>query len=64
MASLSGNCPGINHWTVHTPRPEDLHRVYLRTVEDTDEVSDTLLSILRQPALGQYVRHVEMDRAL
>ncbi|GAB1198364.1 hypothetical protein APSETT444_007683 [Aspergillus pseudonomiae] len=62
MALLSG-CPRVDHLD-RAPTPEDLHRVYIRTVEDTDTVFDTLLSILRQPALGQYVRHVKLDRAV
>ncbi|OGM47957.1 hypothetical protein ABOM_002750 [Aspergillus bombycis] len=63
MASVSGQCAGVDHLG-RAPTPEDLHRVYLRTVEGTDTVFNTLLSILRQPALGQYVRHVKLDRAV
>lgn len=32
--------------SVRAPHPEDLHRVYLRRVEHTNEVFDTLLSVL------------------
>ncbi|KAE8374511.1 hypothetical protein BDV26DRAFT_41030 [Aspergillus bertholletiae] len=63
MASLSGQCPEINYLDRVSPS-EDLRRVHLRTVHDTDEVFDTLLSILRKPALGQDIRYVNLDRSL
>ncbi|KAF5863342.1 hypothetical protein ETB97_010222 [Aspergillus alliaceus] len=63
MASLPGQCPRIDQ--LHSAPPQEgLHRVRLRQVEDAERTFDALLSILRQPALGQYVRHVEMDRSL
>lgn len=48
----------------NTMASENLHRIRIRSREDVDKTFDTLLSVLREPALGEQIRHLEMDRSL
>ncbi|RJE20514.1 hypothetical protein PHISCL_07155 [Aspergillus sclerotialis] len=43
---------------------EDLNRIRIRSAKDVDKQFGTLLSALREPALGEQIRHLEMDRSL
>ena len=42
---------------------ENLNRIRIRSAKDVDETFGTLLSVLREPALGEQIRHLEMDRS-
>jgi hypothetical protein len=47
-----------------TMASQNLHRIRIRSRKDVDKTFDTLLSVLREPALGEQIRHLEMDRSL
>ena len=47
-----------------TTASESLHRIHIRSAKDVDNAFNTLLSILRESALGEHIRHLKMDRSL
>lgn len=43
---------------------ENLHRIRIRTANDVNKAFDTLMTVLRDPVLGEQTRHLEMDRSV
>lgn len=63
FVAFSRTCRAIHSLTKNElPLRQKHRRIRIKSPSDSDKAFDILLSILRRPQLGDYVRHIEYDR--